>query len=336
MRVVRPARMADLPRVLELAKGTGGGMTTLPPDEAALAEKIQETEDSLAHDVTEPGSQTYLFVLDIDGEIAGTAGLIAAVGARKPFFNYRQLTLTQVSYDLDLRITARALALMNDFTGWTEIATLFVDRAHRGGGAGSLLARARYMFMGLHRNRFADHSMSEIRGWVDEAGRSPFWEAVGRHFFRMDLYEADRLSAVGDHQFISDLMPKFPIYVELLSKEAQAVIGKPHAASQAAFELLRKEGFRYEGAVDIFDAGPCLSAPTDDIRSIRHMRRAPYGGPPKDAAPCATTIVAAGVGTEFRAMRTDASFDDGHITFAAEAAEALGVAPGDPVAAAGG
>ncbi len=37
---VRPARSADLPAVLELARLTGGGFTNLPMDEAALARRL--------------------------------------------------------------------------------------------------------------------------------------------------------------------------------------------------------------------------------------------------------------------------------------------------------
>ncbi len=58
--------------------------------------------------------------------------------------------------------------------------------------------------------------VSELRGVVGPDGVSPFWEALGRHFFKMDFSEADRLSATTDNQFILDLMPKYPIYADLL------------------------------------------------------------------------------------------------------------------------
>ncbi len=68
-------------------------------------------------------------------------------------------------------------------------------------------------------------------------------------------------------------MPKFPIYTNLLPKEAQEVIGRPHDNTAPAKALLEKEGFRYRGAVDIFDAGPCLEAARDEIHTVRQSQK---------------------------------------------------------------
>ena len=93
----------------------------------------------------------------------------------------------------------------------------------------------------------------------------------------MDFSKADYLSSLGNYQFISDLMPKHPVYIRLLPPEAQAVIGVPHEGSRPAVELLTREGFRFEGCVDVFDAGPTLHCPRDEIRSVRHSRKAMVG-----------------------------------------------------------
>ena len=78
---------------------------------------------------------------------------------------------------------------------------------------------------------------------------------------------------MGNSQFIADLMPKFPIYTNLLPEAARAVIGKPHRDARGAVRLLEEEGFRFAGAVDIFDAGPCYDAPFETIRTLRKTRR---------------------------------------------------------------
>ena len=62
---------------------------------------------------------------------------------------------------------------------------------------------------------------------IDDKGRSAFWDAVGKHFFGIDLVKADYLSMV-NKKFIADLMPRFPLYVPLLPPAAQAVIGQVH------------------------------------------------------------------------------------------------------------
>ena len=36
-----------------------------------------------------------------------------------------------------------------------------------------------------------------MRGYSDENGCSPFWDAIGHHFFNMDFSTADYLSGIG-------------------------------------------------------------------------------------------------------------------------------------------
>ncbi len=72
----------------------------------------------------------------------------------------------------------------------------------------------------------------------------------------MDFAEADKLSATTDNQFILDLMPQHPIYVDLLPEAARAVIGKCHKDGEGARRLLEWEGFSFSNVIDIFDGGP--------------------------------------------------------------------------------
>ena len=82
-----------------------------------------------------------------------------------------------------------------------------------------LLARSRYLFIAQHRARFADRILAELRGVIDEAGGSPFWDGVAGRFFGMNFQEADEFNAVHGNQFIADLMPKHPIYTAMLQRE---------------------------------------------------------------------------------------------------------------------
>src|SRR3546814_15633278 len=70
--------------------------------------------------------------------------------------------------------------------------------------------------------------LAELRGVVDEAGASPFWDGVAGRFFGMTFQEADAFNAIHGNQFIADLMPKHPIYTAMLPESARAVIGMPH------------------------------------------------------------------------------------------------------------
>ncbi len=107
-----------------------------------------------------------------------------------------------------------------------------------------------------------------MRGYSDENGVSPFWEGLGKHFFSLDFTTADQLSSIGK-AFIAELMPKYPIYAQLLPTCAQEVIGKTHKNTVPARKLLEREGMRFGGYVDIFDAGPTLEANVKDIRAIK-------------------------------------------------------------------
>ncbi|WP_417458146.1 arginine N-succinyltransferase [Kordiimonas sp.] len=262
MFVVRPARLKDLDGLQALAKKTGTGLTTLPDHRPTLKSKIQDSLDAFASDPDPTKKRSYLLVLEdlSDGTIAGTSALIVGIGLDKPFYSYRLLHQTQVSHDPEMRVDTELLQLSNEFIGATEVATLFLDPDYRRDNLGKLLAKARYMLMAAHPDRFADRVIAEIRGWVNEEHHSPFWEAIGRHFFGMDFKEADEINGRGNSQFIADLMPKFPIYTALLPDSARDVIGKPHDGARPAIRLLEKEGFRFSGSVDIFDGGPVMEA----------------------------------------------------------------------------
>ena len=108
-----------------------------------------------------------------------------------------------------------------------------------------------------------------MRGVSDENGQSPFWGWLQQHFFSIDFIDADYLSGTGQKDFIAELMPKLPIYVNLLSDEARAVIGQVHEKTRPALRLLEQEGFRCRGYVDIFDAGPTLEVWREQIDAIR-------------------------------------------------------------------
>ena len=73
---------------------------------------------------------------------------------------------------------------------------------------------------------------------MDQAGHSPFWDALGGRFFGMTFPEADEFNAVHGTQFIADLFPKTPIYVSMLPESAQggdrpAAPDRPRGAEDA-------------------------------------------------------------------------------------------------------
>ncbi|HET8790517.1 MAG TPA: arginine N-succinyltransferase, partial [Modicisalibacter sp.] len=233
---------------------------------------------------------------------------------------------------LDLHRTIDTLFLSSDHTGDAEVASLYLRPEYRGGQRnGALLSKARWLFMAQFRDRFPDKVLAEMRGVFDENGISPFWKCLGSHFFPMDFNEADRLTGMGQKSFIGELMPKFPIYTTFLPEDARACIGQVHEHTRPALEMLKKEGLRWEGYIDIFDGGPTVEAYIDDVRAVRLSTLCKVevaASLETSERPCwlvATTEIA-----DFRAAWVGRGpSDDGTLTLTEEEARRLDVATGD-------
>ena len=235
--VLRPAELSDFDALRAMAQESGPGFTSLPMDEDILRQKLLKSVDSFAGRLSQPAYGKYLMMLENveTGELGGCSAVKAGIGVDAPFFNYRIITLAQASGAAQRRFDMDALILTNEFVGYTEVGTLFLREPFRGAGVGRLLAQARYMLMEARPDWFGENVIAELRGVVSHNGDTPFWECLGRHFFRMSFTEADYLSATTDNQFILDLMPKYPIYVDLLPPEAREVIGRCHRDGVPAF-----------------------------------------------------------------------------------------------------
>ena len=271
---VRPATGEDFRAIYQMAKLTGGGFTNLPADRGTLVAKLERSDRSFAREEDRQEGDLYFFVLEDPkaGVIRGTCQVFGQVGVIQPFYSYHLSTLTQSSPELGKIFHNQTLSLTTDLEGSSEVGGLFLHPQLRAGGWGSLLARSRYLFMKLHRARFGDRTLAELRGVMDEVGNAPFWDALAGRFFGMTFPEADEFNAVHGTRFIADLMPKTPIYVDLLADSAKAVMGQPHPSGRAALRMLEAEGFTFDRYIDIFDGGPTVTAPTDQIRTIRDAR----------------------------------------------------------------
>jgi arginine N-succinyltransferase len=277
MNIIRPIHNSDYPALLEISEESGIGFTSLPVNEELLKSKIAMSEASFAADIEAPGNESYLFVMqDTDtGQVVGTSGIASSVGLDDAFYHYHLSKVVHASRELNIYNTADILTLCNDYTGVSEICTLFLRESARKGTNGRLLSKFRFLFMMEHQHRFAETIIAEMRGISDEKGQSPFWKWLEEHFFSMDFPTADYLTGIGQKQFIAELMPKYPIYVSLLSPEAQAVIGKVHDKTKPALKLLEQEGFSCRGYVDIFDAGPTVEANLKHIRTAQASSKMP-------------------------------------------------------------
>ena len=275
MLVIRSIQSTDLDALLHMAGQVGSGMTTLKPDRKMLGDRVAIAVASFAETIP-PEERDYMFVLEdtTQGRVAGICAIKGAVGLHEPFYNYRIGTLVHSSRELDVFSRMETLYLSNDLTGATELCSLFLHPDYRSGNNGKWLSKSRFLFIAQFKALFTEKIIAEMRGYQAEDGSSPFYEGLGRHFFKMDFDHVDDLTALGKKSFIAELMPRQPLYVAYLPDDAQEVIGKVHKSTLPARKLLEQEGMHFEGYVDIFDAGPVLQGRVGELRAVRESVQA--------------------------------------------------------------
>ena len=337
--LLRAAGPADLDALERMARASAAGITTLPPDRAELAARLQRSEASFGRPDASTGEEIYLFVLEDRARAAagldpviGTCGVIAAAGYADRYCCYRNETLVHASTALQLRKRVHTLQLCHALTGASMLSSFYIEPAYERTVAPQLLSRARLLFIAEFAERFADRIASESPGLADGDGHCPFWDAVGRRFFDMDYPQVERLAVGRSKAFIADLLPQAPIYVPLLPEEAQWAIGQLNPVAEVPFEILMDEGFETENYVDVFDGGPIVDAPVNTLRTVAQSRAAPaqWLAGDGDTAGQAWHLVATTRRQDFRAVLARAAWTQGHWQLSAADAQRLGLrAPAD-------
>jgi arginine N-succinyltransferase len=276
MLVMRPARASDLAEVQRLAADSPVGVTSLPDDAERLRDKIVASEASFAAEVSFNGEERYFFVLEDNesGQLQGCSAIVASAGYSEPFYSFRNETFVHNSRELKIHNKIHVLSLCHDLTGNSLLSSFYIAHSLAGTAWAELNSRGRLLFVAAHPQRFAEGMVVEIVGESDDYGESPFWDAVGRHFFAMPYAEAERLCGLRSRAYLAELMPHYPIYVPLLPDSAQEAMGLVHPRAQVSFDILTREGFETDHYIDIFDGGPTLHARTCGIRSIAQSRQA--------------------------------------------------------------
>lgn len=249
------------------------GITSLPKDPYYLHQKLNASLNSFLKDITAPGNEYYLFVLENleTGEIGGICGIEAKTGIDAPTYSYRIESVLSPHTTLPLPEKQILLHLRAERNGPSEICSLYILPPFRKEGLGRLLSLSRFLFIAAFPERFNKKIIAEMRGYVDERNKCPFWEGLGRHFLNMEFEEL--MSALEEIKEATPLfVPHHPIYLSLLPSDAREAVGRVHLGSQPALNLLIQEGFRLTNEVDLFDGGPKIEAQTADIRAIKQSK----------------------------------------------------------------
>jgi arginine N-succinyltransferase len=338
MFVVRPAELTDIDALEKLAAATMPGVHTLPKTREKIAASVERSIASFAAHVDIPSEESYLFVLEQQStrELVGTAAIFASAGSNGTYFSFRNDVIQQVSRDLNISHSVHALTLCSELTAYSQLSGFYVTNKASAGLEAGLLSRARLLFAVLAPHRFGDRFFVPLAGITDKNGQSPFWEALGRKFFKMDFLDAERvIGGARNRTLIVELMPHYPVYVPLLPGDAQAAMGQIHSDGELAFNLLTEEGFEADDYIDIFDGGPILQAHKNGLRSFAGsmLRRVEHAEPGNSADLMVTYAVAASNEQNFRAITVACPSAEATETVALprEAQDALMVAPGDNV-----
>jgi len=338
MYVVRPVEPADVGALETLLAASMPGVHTLPRTREKIAALVERSCASFAAHVDIPSEETYLFVLeDLEHhELVGTAAIHASAGSNGTYFAFRNDVIQQVSRDLNISHSVHALTLCSELTAYSQLSGFSIRQRDKTGHEAALLSRARLLYAVLAPHRFGDRFFVPLAGVTNDDGQSPFWDALGRKFFKMDFLDAERvIGGARNRTLIVELMPHYPVYVPLLPGPAQAAMGQIHPSGQLAFDLLTEEGFEADEYIDIFDGGPILQAHKNALRSFRGsmVRRVALEAQPPASKDATVNYAVASSERKFRAIVVPCAPAESSeaLCLPAWAQQALQVAPGDNV-----
>jgi arginine N-succinyltransferase len=205
------------------------------------------------------------------GELVGTSTIYAKTGGYQPFYAYQIVESDHHSDLLGVSHHRVRLDLTRIHDGPTEIGSLFLRGRYRGEGQGRWLSLSRFALISMLPHRFADRVIAEMRGKANPDGSVPFFDAVAGRFIPTEFAKVDAMSTVSK-QFIEEMMPQHPIYLDLLDQAVRAGIGGVHQETAPALSMLKREGFTETDFVDIFDAGPMIHCETQQIKAVQRSQ----------------------------------------------------------------
>ena len=270
MIIIRPMAPRDLTIFAECSFESLVGITSFPRDREKLFDKIIRSANNFLKLVDHPEDEEYYFVLEdlTTKRIGGTCGILAQSSQTHNYCYHIEEIATSAKH-FSAPHTMNILRAAPYPAGSSEVCSLYLQPSFRHSGQGRLLSLSRFLFIAAHPQRFHKKMVAVIRGFIDQRQISPFWDAVGKHFCHLSFVEL-MVQLDEDRAFATEILPHFPLYIDLLPQEAREVIGKTHEMSRAAHQMLLQENFSFNQKIDIFDAGPLLEAKTSEIRTLKN------------------------------------------------------------------
>lgn len=317
--LIRPIKSSDARNLLTLIQKSSGGLSSLQPRLKFLQDYIKASEASFSGTLDIDAPHKYLLAM-FDGErLIGCAAVKTQIGVTVPFINF---DIKGDGLDQYLEASSR-------FKGATEVGSLFLDSDYRASGLGRYLAKARYLLMASEPWRFGETVIAELRGDCGVEG-SPLYDHLFKDKLELEFLDADAEFYDRNPDTLGDIVPLGRISTQTMPLAVQASIGQPHASGIGAMRLLQSEGFIFSGTIDLFDAGPIMSANRDTIRTIMNTRSAGITVSPAYTSGDTSLISVGGV-QDFRAIVSVAKASDNGLLVNPEALKGLEVDAGAAV-----
>lgn len=317
MYLLRSVALSDLKDLYELSQLVF--FINLPPDEQIIEKKIKSSIKSFKKPDKDFFKNYYIFVLeDLEkNKVVGASMIHAQHGTeQEPHYFLKVSQEHKFSKSINTGFIHGTLKLGHDTNGPTEIGGLVVnpDLRNTPYKLGKQISYVRFLYMGIHPERFKPMVLSELMPPLDKNGNSPLWEAIGRRFLNMGYQEADTLSR-SNKEFILSLFPSDTVYETLLPLEARNAIGKVGKDTEPVKKMLSNIGFKYVDEVDPFDGGPHYRAALKDITLIKDLKAGTINlTKPFDKAKSEYVLMTLSCTEhDFAAVKTEVNLDGGEI-----------------------
>ena len=251
----RPATAADLPALDRLYAHQAG------PGAAARAQLPQAEHEHLL--LTEDPAS---------GDLLASVRLRPRIGIGLPRYWYHVGCTVHAAPELQLFHRQGTLLLGNDHTGAAELcdwAWASQDRTLDSQAAAlQRVLQAALQLARQQRAALGPQLVVELPGLRDSAGQSPFWQGLGRHFYRGDPLDAEAKHGADWPSHVAALLPRHPVLTAFLPEVAQAAMAQVAPRARLLRELLEAAGLRYSHHIRIHDGGPVLQADLDHLGPV--------------------------------------------------------------------
>jgi arginine N-succinyltransferase len=273
MMLVRPIRDSDIRQVSQLFGEDIVGMTSIPRCKTKWNKIVRESMRSFSNDICPTEQNSFFMVLEdtTSGVISGTTAVYTNVGVSAPLVSFALKSSAPCNGN-SVRTKLSSFQISKRHGPFTEVGSLYLNKAYRGANYAKLLTKSRYLLMASQSCRFNEDVIAELRGWQQPDGQCPFWSEIGMKFVELPFHEIDRFNSINGSSVLATKIPERPFYLDTLREEVRRFVAMEHKDASPARRRLEQEGFRFNGRFDVFDGGPTLECKFDELETIRNSK----------------------------------------------------------------